>query len=196
MLELSKKDQEIIASLKAAGVLQPLDPNKLPVNAAEEVAMCLAILCADGHRFKRIFEHLEELLNLRGRTMIHPFADHGAPLFLSRESPLNRNGRGDNLMASIGEVPQIKGIAAGLIIPHAPCGAATLFGLDVAQQIAHAKAGKARILETLPHIYEEPNIACLLHLTIREGKELTYKIAARPWEQWARQYLPSLLQVA
>ncbi|MDO8633535.1 MAG: hypothetical protein Q7K38_03275 [Candidatus Wildermuthbacteria bacterium] len=196
MLELSNKDQEIIASLKAAGVLQPLDPDKLPVNAAEETAMCLAILCADGHRFSDIRGHLEMLLNRRGRSKIHTFADHGAPLFLSHESPLNRNQRGNNLLDSIGEVPVIKGVAAGLICPHAPCGAATLFELSVAQQIAYAKAGKVRILTAFPKIYAEANIACLLHLTTNEGKELTYKVAARPWEQWAKQYLPSLLQVA
>ncbi|MDP2637208.1 MAG: hypothetical protein Q8P03_01185, partial [bacterium] len=158
MLELSREDQDIISSLKAAGVLQPLDPDKLPVNAAEEAAMCFGIFCSDGHRFSNTYGHLEMLLNRRGRSKIHTFADHGAPLFLSHESPLNRNQRGNNLLDSIGEVPVIQKVAAGLICPHAPCGAATLFKLNVAQQIAHAKAGKIRILTAFPGIYAESNI--------------------------------------
>ncbi|MDA1337558.1 MAG: hypothetical protein O3C23_02220, partial [bacterium] len=78
--------------------------------------------------------------------------------------------------------------------PHAPCAAAVASGINIAQQIAFAKAGKARILRKLP-VYKEQHIACLFHIS-EDAEERTYKVSATHWKQWAERNMPAILQVA
>ena len=118
----------------------------------------------------------------------HPFADHGAPLFLAPGSPLNINNRGDNLLESIGQVPQFRGVAKGWICPHAPCAAATFHNLDIVQQIMFVKAGKERVVKQFPFM----DIVCLLSLTVEENVEHTYRVDGGLWRRWLDEIYPSL----
>lgn len=179
-LVLSDRDRELATSMKAFGVLVSIDGNRLPA----ENGVAYWIVCSDGHRFSDVMDHMRKVTN---GVLPHPFSDHGTPLFLAPESPLNRNNRGDNLLESIGQVPRFKQATKGWICPHAPCTAATLHGLDIAQQILLAKVGKQRILQAFPSM----DVAILVSLTVRVGVEHTYATDGKLWRQWHKEVYPS-----
>lgn len=178
---LSDRDRALSESLRSFGVLEPINGELLPADKG----IAFWVVCSDGHRFSDILEHIRKITN---GVQPHPFADHGAPLFLAPESPLNVNNRGDNLLESIGQVPRFRGVRKGWICPHAPCAAATSHGLDIVQQITLVKAGKGRILEKFPPM----DIACLVSLTVKEGVEHTYRTNGYLWRQWLKEIYPSL----
>ena len=178
---LSDRDRVLSESLKSFGVLKPIDGSLLPADKG----IAFWVVCSDCHRFSNILDHVRKITN---GVQPHPFADHGAPLFLSPESPLNVRNRGDNLLESIGEVPKFKGVAKGWICPHAPCAAATFHKLNIVQQITLVKSGKNRVLGKFPSM----DIACLVWLTVREGVEHTYVTDGDLWRQWLIEIYPSL----
>ena len=182
MVQLSAKDQMLFWALKGFGVLQHVEGELLDQHEG-----AFLVACSDGDQMPDIFAfHSGLIRKQRGIERPHLFADHGLGLVLASDSPLNRNQRGNNLLESIGKVPEIKGITTGILCIHAPCAAAALAGLNLVQQIALAKAGKARVLEHFPNL----TIACFLH--IDNGEKRSYFIKGANWREWVAQH-PHLL---
>lgn len=173
-LILSKRDQLLAEELRRFGVLEAIDGSKL-----DQKQGIFTVVCSDGDQFDDIYRlHERLMLEQRATPRPHMYADHGMPLFLAECSPLNRNGRGLNLLESIGAVPGIKKINTGAIHSHAPCAAATEAGLDIVQQIAIVKAGKTRIQELFP------SIAVANLFQIDNGKKRSYRVCGHQWRSY------------
>lgn len=171
MLTLSPRDLALFRRLRELGVFEDIDGAKLNQRAG-----IFCVVCSDCDQFHDIYSlHCSLMLGHRTTLRPHMFADHGKPLWLAHNSPLNKNGRGDNLLHSIGQVPGIKEISTGVLHPHAPCAAATSVGMDILQQVAAVKASKARAQNSFP------GLTIANFFQVDNGKKRSYRVNGERW---------------
>lgn len=177
MAHLSEFDQEKIRILRAAGVLEDVNPHRL-----DQEQGVIMMSCADGDQQPDVFRQQTIYQRFtRGRKIrIHTLCLNGGAIALPVHSPLNQKVRVDDvLMENLEGAMYLKGISVIALYAHAPCGAAGIHGLNVLQVIDLLVSSKKRIKGTYP----ETRVACFFHVDYGDRKR-TYFVSKMKWKEW------------
>ncbi len=186
---LSVEDRAIVADLCENGVLLDAEGHRL-----DQTNGVMMITCSDGDQMPDIFKYQSGFCQTqRTDPRIHLFALNGGALLLPENSPINRataklisneeDGHSSActkpnqgmvsihlqqdlvLLWNIQAARQLKDIHTIALYAHAPCGAATLCGLNMVQVLNYLIQAKARLRHTFPGL----KVACFCH--IDHGKD-------------------------
>lgn len=177
MSHMSEEDKQFVREIREAGVLQDVKDHLL--DQSEGVIM---IACSDGDQMSDVFSFQEEMSeNQRPKPRVHTLALNGGGLLLPETSPLNKPGREDViLLKHLKQAIELKGITTVALYVHAPCGAAGLCNLSMAEMIDLLISAKALIKSEI----SEVTVACFVHVNKGEGNKRTYFASREKWEEW------------
>ncbi len=170
---LSNEDREAYNRLRKQEILLDVDAHRL--NLADGVIL---VACSDGDQLPDIFSNISHsFAGQRSSPRIHTIALNGGALLLPEDSPLVTAHREDEvLLEHIKVARELKNIHTVALYTHAPCGAGTLAGLTLEQELNLLLAAKVRIKEHLPGI----KAACFCHIDRGESKR-TYFVSRNKW---------------
>lgn len=184
MGQLTVADKQSAAYLRKLGVLKDVVPNRIP----EEMASNGFILncCADGDEFHDLHTHLAEVcLEHRDTPRIHVLSRMGGALVIPPSSPLYREGYAKDLVDDILASYRIKGINFVALYAHAPCGAATLANITLAEELEILAEAKTELKRIAHSAGIELKVACLFHIDRGDSKR-TYFFPVGQWRLLTR----------
>lgn len=181
---LSAKDLTIEERLREAGVLEPLDGNRL-----DQRKGVILVPCGDGRRFNDIFRHHRKVARSQRRNpLVHVLSLNGGALNIAEGSPLPEAERkGFSLMVDIAGARELMGISTVALYAHAPCGAATKLTdppLDIEEVVALLMKAKTRVKS----IGDGITVSCFMHVErMIRGRphRRTWHVSRDAWTAWA-----------
>jgi hypothetical protein len=173
MGHLSDTDRDTYKRLRKQGILSDVDAHRLDLTAG-----VILVACSDGDQLPDIFNNISHSFEgQRQSARIHTIALNGGALLLPENSPLVTPHREDEvLLEHIKVARELKNINTIALYTHAPCGAGTLAGLTLEQELDLLLAAKVRIKESLPGI----KAVCFCHIDRGESKR-TYFVSRNKW---------------
>ncbi|MFZ6014982.1 MAG: hypothetical protein ACOYUZ_01340 [Patescibacteria group bacterium] len=173
MGHLSNEDRRTYARMREQHILDDVDSCKLDISNG-----IILVTCSDGDQILDTLEHAQRLFHEQNiKPRIHVIALNGGGLLISDKSPLVASKREDlTILEHIAVAQKLKGINTVAIYTHAPCGAGTLAGLTLEQEIELLLSAKVRIKETIP----DTNVSCFCHIDRGNGKR-TYHVSRNRW---------------
>ena len=140
-----------VATLEKSAVLRVIDPERLPKH--EEG--WLVIPCADGHRFRNLWEY--HLRKCGHGPCHHPLTELGGALVLGDKSPLANSKRGfsvdEPLIDKIEASLEFKGLRNIAAYTHFPCSAANAVNLSAEEQFELFASAVERLRSRFENAY-------------------------------------------
>jgi hypothetical protein len=173
MGHLSTEDRNTYNLLRKQEILLDVESHRLDLTAG-----VILVACSDGDQLPDIFSNISNsFAGQRSSPRIHTIALNGGALLLPENSPLVTAHREDEvLLEHIKVARELKNIDTVALYTHAPCGAGTLAGLTLEQELDLLLIAKTRVKETLPGI----KVACFCHIDRGESKR-TYFVSRNKW---------------
>lgn len=177
-LPLNDADKALIRAMRDAHVLEDVDGHRL------DPAGVIPVTCADGHRFRDIFDHIEQILSVHGNSAercVHPLTRHGGPMRLVPKCPANKPGRSTAIdyQDEVLEACEIKNINTIALVNHALCGKACQCGISVVRSMTLMFEGK----QLLKKRSQKITVACFQHVDWGDSKR-TYFIRRERFLRW------------
>lgn len=177
------RDNEIFQTLRAAGVLQPLNDHLLEKKA-------LIVTCADGHQMPDLFNHHVRSTCTKHNLddcLLHTIALNGGALLIPCDSPLiDKHDREDRvILRHLKKAIELKStpkepVEQIVLYAHGPCGAAGLAELDLTGVLMLLMKAKLRLRKAFS---EMENISCFFHYDNAITKR-TYFVSKDGWIEW------------
>ena len=174
-------DYEHISRLRAAGVLVPLDPTRLPSGG-----WC-KICCPDGHRHPEhlgFFFDFTKKANQGALTCCHPINILGGPAAVPARSPAHKiecsgllsTTSEDWVRTDITRTLPVKGgaIKNMALVSHFPCGMMLTHRVGIVENLTLSFLAKDRMRELYGDRFSHYKV--LLHVEIPGGKFATYLV--------------------
>jgi len=173
MGHLSDADRGAYSLLREQQILVDVDSHRLDLSAG-----VILVACSDGDQLPDIFNNISHsFAGQRSTARIHTIALNGGALLLPANSPLVTAHREDEvLLEHIRVARQLKGIDTIALYTHAPCGAGTIAGLTLKQEIDLLLSAKSRIKEE----FSDAKVACFCHIDRGDSKR-TYFVSRNRW---------------
>lgn len=174
---VNSEEQKVIEGLKARGVLELLDPQKMKDG--------VLVLCGDCDRSADKFDHYRHTLQLRGQgPRIHLVALNGGPLNLVHPHSDDLRERTaiqtflleNQILGSL----VLKGLPRTIFMAHWPCGQAEGWNLTMTQAFELLAAAVRKAKHRLGSDYE---VVAHVHLDKGETKR-TYHFCVHRWQEW------------
>lgn len=176
---LTDRDLELIASYKAARVLDNIDGHKLDPKTG-----LIIVSCGDPDQFPEMYDYkVADILNSGCQKRVTPMSPLGGALRIPMLSPANYATPyyGEYLMFDMKYLFDHKGISTVALYIHAPCAMAREAGnLSFEDIVRIAFTAKSHIKANIPGV----RVAVFCHIDYGDGKKKTYFIARQRWIQY------------
>jgi hypothetical protein len=176
MLVLSEEDRRLIKDLREFGVFQNIEGHRI-----DQSNGAVVVCCADADQFQDGYNHHCQIqLQQRRNPRIHPLSWNGGAMTCIENSPVNRLANSYiEFLGQITDARILKGINPVLVETHAPCGAAHLHKISLANQLAIHVEAKKNIRALNP----DATLACTFHVDYGNSKR-RYFFSRPRWEIW------------
>jgi hypothetical protein len=177
MSQISKDDWIFLRKLRDHGILMDVNPELISLINGIGI-----ILCADGDQFDDSYLFYRRMMVKAGLPpRIHVLTMHGGSIVLPKNSPLNNNKRGENLLEQIKETKKIKGINTFISNAHAPCGAAGLAQISILDQFRLHKEADLIIQSEIPDV----QAVSLFHVYWGDRRRI-YFFSGEKWREFLK----------
>lgn len=194
MSQLSEADHSFLRRMRDREILRHVSAPQFDLSEGIVLATC-----ADGAQFDDLYGHLRKVCLDRGldQARIHPLGLNGGALQIAEESPLNDALGEDRVyMHHIAGARILKGYHTVVLMAHGPCGAASLAGMTLEQELDFLMLAKqrvrsesdaqtatlaARLGKEVP--IPQVKVICLFHVDYG-GQRRTYHVSREAWRFW------------
>ncbi|MFA6447396.1 MAG: hypothetical protein WCW31_04035 [Patescibacteria group bacterium] len=180
MSALSAEDRRTYDYLLSRKILKRVLPDKIPPEQARKGM--IAVFCPDGDQFADVFGNIAEVcLQHMPWPRIHALTRMGGALVIPDNNPLSRGQYGAQLVEDIFLSHSLKDIETIALYAHAPCGAAKMAKLNLAQVLDLLTRAKLQMKDEIKRLKLPLNVICFVHIDRGDEGKRTYFFPVGEW---------------